>query len=102
TTIEVDVPSEVPLLADPSRVRQAIENLLANAVQHAPAGTAVSVRVAQEQSDRDSSAVIIIRDRGPGIDPQLLPRLFDRFARSSQSAGLGLGLHLAREIARGH
>jgi signal transduction histidine kinase len=102
TTIQIDVPSELPVLADPARVRQAIENLLANAVQHAQAGTAVSVRIAQEQSDHTSSTVITISDRGPGIDPELLPHLFERFSRSSQSAGLGLGLHLAREIAEAH
>src|SRR5207237_1442069 len=94
TRVEVELPSDVVVLADPSRVRQAIENLLANAVQHAPAGTAVSVRVAQEQSARESSTVIFISDRGPGIDPDLLPRLFDRFARSSESTGLGIGLYL--------
>jgi signal transduction histidine kinase len=46
--------------------------------------------------------VIIVSDQGPGIDPKLLPRLFDRFARSSESAGLGIGLFLAREIAEAH
>jgi two-component system OmpR family sensor kinase len=89
-------------MADASRVRQAVENLVANAVQHAPAGTRVRIHVAPEQCDGESSAVIIVSDQGPGIDPKLLPRLFDRFARSSESAGLGIGLFLAREIAEAH
>jgi signal transduction histidine kinase/DNA-binding CsgD family transcriptional regulator len=102
TTIEVDVASEVLVVADPSRVRQAVENLLANAVQHAPTGTVVSIQVAQKQSGREPSTVITVSDRGPGINPQLLPRLFDRFARSSDSTGLGIGLFLVRQIAEAH
>jgi signal transduction histidine kinase len=102
TSIEVDVPAQVRVVADASRVRQAVENLVANAVQHAPAGTRVRIHVAPEQCDGESSAVIIVSDQGPGIDPKLLPRLFDRFARSSESAGLGIGLFLAREIAEAH
>src|SRR5205807_7036745 len=90
--------------ADASRVRQAVENLVANAVQHAPPGTRVRIHVGQgqEQSDAKSSAVIMVSDQGSGIDPKLLPRLFDRFARSSESTGLGLGLFLARKIAEAH
>jgi signal transduction histidine kinase len=100
--IEVDVPAEIRVVADVSRVRQAVENLVANAVQHAPPGTPVRIHVAHERSDGESSAVIMVSDQGPGIDPKLLPRLFDRFARSSESTGLGLGLFLARQIAQAH
>lgn len=48
------------------------------------------------------SIVISVADRGPGINPQLLPRLFDRFARAPNSTGLGIGLFLARQIAEAH
>jgi len=83
TDIELELPVETPVVADPSRIRQAIENLLANAIQHAPAGTAVGVRVMQDPVDGQiPSTVISVSDRGPGIDPQLLPRLFERFTRS--------------------
>ncbi len=89
-------------MVDASRVRQAVENLVANAVQHAPPGTRVRIHVAHERADGESAAVIMVSDQGPGIDPKLLPRLFDRFARSSESSGLGLGLFLARQIAQAH
>jgi two-component system OmpR family sensor kinase len=103
TAIEVEVPSALLVVADPLRVRQAVDNLLANAVQHAPAGTAVRIEVARAQSDGASPSTLIrVSDRGPGIDPQLLPRLFDRFTRSSDSNGLGIGLFLARQIAQAH
>jgi signal transduction histidine kinase len=88
--------------ADAARVHQALENLLANAVQHAPSGTAVKVTVSVEDYLGQSWATIFVSDEGPGIAPELLPRLFERFARSSSSAGLGIGLYLARQITEAH
>ena len=102
TRIEVDAAPELRVVADPARARQALENLLANAVQHAPPGTPVNVRLERQESARHPLAVVVISDQGPGIDPVLLPRLFERFARSSSSTGLGLGLFLARRIAEAH
>jgi two-component system OmpR family sensor kinase len=102
TRIEVQTAPELRVVADPARVRQAVENLLANAVQHAPPGTTVNVRVAHEESVPQPTALVSISDHGPGIDPALLPRLFERFARSSNSNGLGIGLFVARRIAEAH
>jgi signal transduction histidine kinase len=102
STIEVGAPAELKVVADPARVRQAVENLLANAVQHAPPGTPVRVAITREETGRQSMAVVLITDQGPGIDPALLPRLFERFARSSTSTGLGIGLFLCRQIAEAH
>jgi signal transduction histidine kinase/DNA-binding CsgD family transcriptional regulator len=102
TRIEVEAASEMCVVADPVRVRQAVENLLANAVQHAPPGTTVNVRVANEESAPRPTALVVITDHGPGIDPTLLPHLFERFARSSNSHGLGIGLFVARQIAEAH
>lgn len=101
-SIEVDAASELRVIADPVRVRQAVENLLANAVQHAPHGTTVSVRVDHAKSDGVPCALVIIADQGEGVDPALLSRLFERFSRSPNSAGLGIGLFLARQIAIAH
>jgi signal transduction histidine kinase len=100
--IEVEAPPEMCVVADAARVRQAVENLLANAVQHAPPGSMVNVRVAYEESAARATAVVAITDSGPGIDPTLLPTLFERFARSPSSNGLGIGLFLARRIAEAH
>jgi two-component system OmpR family sensor kinase len=102
TPIQVDGPPELRLAADPVRTRQAIENLLANAMQHAPSGTGVSVRVVHQHEGHQPSAIVLISDRGAGIEPALLPRIFDRFSRSPQSDGLGIGLFLARQIAEAH
>ena len=102
TPIRVEAPPELALTADPARLRQALENLLANAVQHAPSGTAVTLEVFGEDHLGTSWVTVRVSDQGPGIKSDLLPRLFDRFARSSGSAGLGMGLYLARQIAEAH
>jgi two-component system, OmpR family, sensor kinase len=103
TKIDVEACVEMPGIADPARVRQALENLLANAVQHAPSGTAVRVHLTQDASSGSRPSIVIsVADRGPGIDPQVLPHLFDRFTRSPNSSGLGIGLFLARQIAEAH
>ena len=103
TEIEVDAPVELLAVVDPLRVRQALENLLANAVQHAPTGTSVRLRLHHDATNGPRPSVVIsVVDGGPGIDPELLPRVFDRFARSPNSTGLGIGLYLARQIAQAH
>jgi len=91
------------LLGDPHRLEQVVENLVANAIRHAPDGG----RIELEAESRDDSAVIAVTDNGPGIAPEHLPHIFDRFykvdaARASGSAGSGLGLSIARAIATAH
>jgi two-component system, OmpR family, sensor kinase len=100
--IAVEAPPELGVVADPVRIRQALENLLANAAEHSPEGATVAVRVAVESLAEQTWAVVCVQDDGPGISPELLPRLFERFTKTPGSAGLGLGLHLAQQIARAH
>jgi two-component system sensor histidine kinase MprB len=79
------------------RLRIAIRNLLDNAAKFGPPDGAVEVRLA--------AGNLTVRDHGPGIDPADLPHIFDRFYRSLSARavpGSGLGLAVAREIARGH
>jgi signal transduction histidine kinase len=102
--ILVEAPAELALTLDANRIRQALENLLANAVKHAPAGTPVTVTVTVDVgADRSAErAVVTVADEGPGIPADLVGRLFDRFARGADSTGLGLGLYLASRIAAAH
>jgi two-component system OmpR family sensor kinase len=100
-SIYVGAPERLVAAVDPSRYRQALDNLLANAVRYAPAGTAVHVTLRSETRAACRWAVLTVKDEGPGIAPEALPRLFTRFT-SAGSMGLGLGLYLAREIATAH
>jgi signal transduction histidine kinase len=99
--IGVDAPAQLVAAIDPSRYRQALDNLLANAVRYAPEGTSVQVMLRSETRAARRWAILTVRDEGPGIAPEVLRRLFTRFT-SAGSTGLGLGLYLAREIATAH
>jgi signal transduction histidine kinase len=101
-SIRVSGPDDVIAQVDPSRAHQALENLLANAVKHSPAGGEVVVEIAVRPRLDGEWASICIADQGPGVPEELIPRLFERFAAGGQSRGLGLGLYLARCIAEAH
>jgi two-component system sensor histidine kinase BaeS len=94
-SVRVD-PGIVPIRADAARVRQALANLLANAL-HANA-TAVELRVTQTAA----GAELAVCDDGSGIATELLPHVFERFVRGRSSAGSGLGLPIAADIAAAH
>jgi two-component system sensor histidine kinase BaeS len=96
-------PSDVRAQADPGRIEQVLGNLLANALRHAPSGTAVDVRL-EVQAAR---ARIEIADHGEGIPSDALPYVFERFyradrARSREHGGTGLGLAISRQIVLAH
>lgn len=82
--------------ADRGALFTLLKNLLENVIQHAPAGTAVSVDI---QSD-----MVTVRDCGPGVDAAQLPLLFERFWRGAhrRDHGAGLGLAICQEIALTH
>lgn len=87
---------------DVNRLRQALENLLANALKHSTEGATVYVELATEKQEEGDWAVISVTDQGPGINPDLLPRLFKKFTPGPGSTGLGIGLYLAQGIAHAH
>ena len=84
---------------DPVRVAEVLSNLLANALTHTPSGGRVAVAVSGEPNGEVSFAV---EDTGPGIDPDLLPFVFDRFTTSSDTDGTGLGLAIAKRLVEAH
>jgi signal transduction histidine kinase/CheY-like chemotaxis protein len=103
--LKVSVPAE-PLwtIADGTRLTQALTNLLDNARKFSPARTQVSLLL---KVPANGQALLEVHDQGVGIDPALLPRLFEPFAQGDGSlartqGGLGLGLSLVRAIAQLH
>jgi signal transduction histidine kinase len=103
-SVAPDPPS--PLLADRARLRQVLANLLENAVKYS-AGGEIEVRVGTDLRDGRAFAIVAVRDQGAGIDPANLDRIFNLFEQGSETpvrghVGLGLGLYVARQIARAH
>jgi signal transduction histidine kinase len=92
----------VPISIDPGRIRQAIENLIRNAIEHADEGTPVVVRVGSEMRPGGAWALVTVSNEGPEIPAELRSRLFAPFVAGSGSLGLGLGLYIASRIAAVH
>jgi signal transduction histidine kinase len=100
--VEVEAPETLPASADPERLRQALENLLGNAVKHSFPGRPVRLSVVRRAHPAGDWAALTVADDGPGIAPDLLPRLFAPFATGAGSSGLGLGLYIVRRIVALH
>lgn len=95
-------PGEPIIQGDPDRLRQIVWHLLANAIKFTPKGGAIFVSL-----DAGETARITVRDTGPGVARDFLPRIFDRFTQEDSSltrraSGLGVGLALIRELVERH
>jgi signal transduction histidine kinase len=123
-TLSVRAPGPLAVSADPVRIRQVLDNLLGNALRHAPAGSTVEVtgRAAPAGGLGDGAgggygdgpgggrsrvAAVEVRDHGPGFPSGFLPHAFERFqradrARSRADGGTGLGLAIVASIVRAH
>jgi two-component system, OmpR family, sensor kinase len=99
-TVRVD-PHAVTALVDPVRLRQAVENLVSNALAHTPRGGQVRASAALD----GDTIRLMVHDTGAGFDPGFLPRAFEPFAvgpETSDGQGVGLGLAIAQAIAHAH
>lgn len=104
--IEIDVPSSpVVVVGDAARLHQVIVNLVTNARTHTPEGTRITVGLAPSPSG--PGVDLTVRDTGQGIDPEFLPKLFERFARADSSrsrtvGSTGLGLAIVDAVVQAH
>jgi two-component system OmpR family sensor kinase len=106
-TVRLAAAPPVPVRADAARLHQVLLNLVVNGLQHAPAGGHVdlAVRGVPGEAGAAPGATVVVADDGPGIPPEDLPHLFDRFYRSGADragGGAGLGLAIARAIVVAH
>lgn len=108
-TKEIDLsligPPAADCSVDEATVRRAVSNLVANAIRHAPAGSAVQIDVDVSESE----ATVVVTDHGPGVPPDEQDRIFERFWRGRRDPaspgdadGTGLGLPIAKQIALAH
>jgi signal transduction histidine kinase len=102
-TIEVDFPPNFPvILGDENRLTQVLSNLLSNAIKYSKDGGVIKLA----GQVRPAHVIVCISDQGPGIAPEDIPHVFDRFYRSAGASrttkGAGLGLYLARAVVEAH
>jgi signal transduction histidine kinase len=103
--VEVRIDAEpVPLNGDVGRLRQLVVILVDNAIRHAASGESATRSVEVSARTVEGSAVLVVDDDGPGLRPEDLPRVFDRFWRAPDAppGGTGLGLAIARWIVERH
>jgi two-component system OmpR family sensor kinase len=102
-SIELATTADATVEGDPGRLRQVVDNLLENARVHTPSGTATNVMVEAQ----DGAVVLTVADEGPGMDPEVAARAFERFyrgdpARARATGGVGLGLSIVTAIVEAH
>ena len=87
---------------DPQRVREVLINLVSNALRYTPSQGVVKVGMTESGSGVERSVRVTIQDSGPGIESADLTHIFDRFYKSSDSGGMGLGLSIAKYLVEAH
>jgi signal transduction histidine kinase len=101
--LEIEPKPQSEILVDAARIEQILNNLIGNALRYTPDGKVITLQVRQDVG----SVIYCVRDSGPGIPPEALEHIFERFyradrSRSREEGGTGLGLAIARQLAQAH
>ena len=97
-SLEAEV-SELPRIdADPVRAREILANLIANALRYTPRGGRITVAARADEG----GVAVEVADTGAGVAPEQIDRIFDRFYKSAESRGAGLGLAIAKQLVEAH
>lgn len=97
-TLKADADGAGEAEVDPIRIREVLTNVIANALRYTPRGGSIDVSSRGE----NGRVTIVVRDSGAGIDPEVLPHIFERFTHAPDSPGAGLGLAIAKSIVALH
>jgi len=100
-TINLQIPEQTTVWADPQFLRQILRNLLSNVFKYVPKRTVIHIKTVQ--SDPSSPVCLIVQDAGPGIPEEELPQLFEKFVRlkrdlAGPTRGTGLGLYISKRL----
>lgn len=100
---QVELPDRFPtILGDEERLEQVLSNLISNAIKYSPDGGEIRI----QGQVRPDQIIVCVSDQGPGVAPEDIPHIFDRFYRATSAArttkGAGLGLFLARAVIEAH
>ena len=87
---------------DPQRLREVLSNLIGNSLRYTPDGGKIKVGLGESGSGVERSVLLFVEDNGPGIESADLPHVFERFYKSSDSGGMGLGLSIAKYLVEAH
>lgn len=98
--LELDPIKEVNV--DPQRIREVLSNLIGNALRYTPNQDVVKVGLTESSLGTEKEALLFVEDNGPGIASDDLPHVFERFYKSSDSGGMGLGLSIAKYLVEAH
>ena len=100
--VDFDIAADIPpIKADLDRLERVFLNLISNALKYSPGGSPVLIKA----EARNGEVLMSVIDQGPGIAPQELPRVFERFFRTGEARraeGLGLGLHISKLLIEAH
>jgi signal transduction histidine kinase len=97
--LQTQIDNPLPQLdLDPTRIREVLSNLIANALRYTPSGGAIYIKAKRGEDD----VQVAVNDTGKGIDAEDLPHVFDRFYKSADSRGTGLGLAIAKSLIEAH
>lgn len=102
--VQLRLQGDASIVGDRLMLRRALSNLLSNALRYTPSGKAIVIKACEQ----DGGATIVVENQGEGIDPELLPSLFDRFFRADKSRAradsdsVGLGLSITQAIMVAH
>ncbi len=101
--LDIQVEAGQPLInLDPERIHQVLANLIANALRYTPRDGTIHIRSRIVPSKTGKAAELAVEDTGAGISPEILPYIFNRFYKSRDSSGTGLGLPIARHLTEAH